>query len=146
MPPIIFGAPNFAKAQLPRFEADEFGHILTRWGARRLEITGNRRRIDQRRIDFIVPFAVVERFLAVHRPHPLTVSSLLDVLGFLRIHTTVKAQVRVPQGNAWDGGKILGNGNLHVRITVFPTWTCHNVAYRLSHYCSSHSITVLYVP
>ena len=38
MPPIILGAPNFAKAQFPRFEADKFGHILTRWGARRLEI------------------------------------------------------------------------------------------------------------
>src|SRR5262249_49911556 len=97
-------------------------------------------------IHFIVPFAVLEYLWGVHRPHPLTISSLLNILGFLRIDAAIEAQVCLPQGNARDCSEILSDWNLDVCITVFPTWTCNNVAYRLSHCFSSRSISVLYMP
>src|SRR5437588_12492883 len=87
-------------------------------------------------IEFIVPLAMFKCLLAVHRPDPLAISGLLDVLGLLGIHAAVETHISVPLANARYCGQILGNGDLDVRIPMFPAWPCDNVVDSFSH-CSS---------
>jgi hypothetical protein len=100
IPTIKLGEPNFPKAQLASFEPNGVGNILTRWGARRLEVARDRRSINQRLVEFIVPLTMLECLLTVHRPDPLAISGLLDVLGLLGIHAAVEAHISVPLANA----------------------------------------------
>src|SRR5262245_3086698 len=100
IPTIKLGEPNFPKAQLASLEPNGVGNILTRWRACRFEITRDCCSVDQRLIEFIVPLAMLECLLTVHRPDPLAISSLLDVLSLLGIDAAVEAHVSVPLANA----------------------------------------------
>jgi hypothetical protein len=82
--------------------------------------------------------AIFRQLFGVNRIHPLTVSSFFDTLGFLRIYTTVEAEVILPDGNAGYSSDVLGYGDFDIRITVFSARTSHYVTdFFLRHYCPS---------
>jgi hypothetical protein len=91
-----------------------------------------------------MPLAMLEGLLTVHRPDPLTISGLLDVLGLLRISAAVETHISVPLANARHCGQIIGNRDLDVPIPMLPAWPCDNVINSFSHCYSSRSEVVLY--
>src|SRR5262245_58172590 len=102
--------------------------------------------MDQGLVHFIMPLTVLQCFLTVYRPHPLTIRSFLDILRLLRVNTAVNTYIRFPLANTRNCGKIVGNRDLYIGIAVFPAWPCHNMIYSFSHRCSSRSKLVLYMP
>ena len=136
---VELGEPYLAEAQLASLEADHLREINTLFGcARRLNVAADRGGAYQGLVELVVSGAILEDILGVHRPDPLSIRGLFDVLGLDWIYTAVEGYVFLFQGDSRHRCQRFRDRNLYIGIAMFSARPSDYVANLLPGFFFQH--------
>ena len=125
---------DLPEAYLPRESPDVVREVFAGHGrSGRLDVTGDESGLVQGLHALFLRFAELGEVVRLSRPCPLTVGRLIYGLRLQRVLPAVEGHVHRVLRDAWYCGKVLGDRDIYLSVSIPPAGSRYGVAYGLGH-------------